>query len=89
MCRRRRRLLRRVFCRGITRSRRRWLVLGAGMAATGAGMAATGAWRISATLILTGWSSLSWGLVLCTPAIVGLVARTPSSRGRRPGYRPR
>src|SRR5262249_26660278 len=61
--------------RGITRSRRRWLILGAGLVATGAALAATGAWRISATLILTGLVVAELGLVLCTPAIVGLVAR--------------
>src|SRR5262249_46644343 len=61
--------------RGITRSRRRWLFLGAGLTATGAALATSGAWRINATLVLAGLIVAELGLVLCTPAIVGLVAR--------------
>lgn len=61
--------------RGITRSRRRWLVLGMVLAAAGGAVAAAGAWRINATLILIGLVAGEFGLVLCTPAIVGLVAR--------------
>lgn len=60
--------------RGITRSRRRWLVLGVVLAAIGGGVAAAGAWQINATLILIGLVAGEFGLVLCTPAIVGLVA---------------
>jgi putative ABC transport system permease protein len=61
--------------RGIIRSRRRWVALGAALAAAGAGVAATGAWRVDATLILAGLVVVELGLVLCTPALVGLVAR--------------
>jgi putative ABC transport system permease protein len=61
--------------RGITRSRRRWVVLGAVLAAAGVGVAATGAWRVEATTILEGLAVVELGLVLCTPAFVGLVAR--------------
>jgi putative ABC transport system permease protein len=61
--------------RGITRSRRRWVVLGAGLAAAGAAVLAAGAWRSSPTGILTGLVLGELGLVLCTPAVVGLVAR--------------
>jgi putative ABC transport system permease protein len=71
--------------RGITRSRRRWLVLGVGLTAAGAALAAAGAWLINATLILTGLVVAELGLVLCTPAIVGLVARL----GRRLPLAPR
>jgi putative ABC transport system permease protein len=61
--------------RGVTRSRRRWIVLGAVLAAAGAGVSAAGAWRIEATIILAGLVVGELGLVLCTPALVGLVAR--------------
>jgi putative ABC transport system permease protein len=61
--------------RGITRSRRRWVALGAVLAAVGACVAATGALRVEAALILAGLVVVELGLVLCTPAVVGLVAR--------------
>jgi putative ABC transport system permease protein len=61
--------------RGITRSRRRWVVLGATLGAAGAGIAGTGAWRISSTIILAGLAVAELGLILCTPAVIGLVAR--------------
>jgi putative ABC transport system permease protein len=61
--------------RGITRSRRRWVVLGLGLTAAGAATLAAGAWRSSTTIILTGLAVCELGLVLCTPAVVGLVAR--------------
>jgi putative ABC transport system permease protein len=61
--------------RGITRSRRRWVVLGAALVAAGACVLAAGAWRSSPTIILGGLAVGELGLVLCTPAVVGLVAR--------------
>jgi putative ABC transport system permease protein len=61
--------------RGITRSRRRWVVVGVLLVAAGAGTAAWGAWRIQAPIILVGLVLVEFGLVLCTPAIVGLVGR--------------
>jgi putative ABC transport system permease protein len=61
--------------RGITRSRRRWVVLGLGLTAAGAATLAAGAWRSSSTIILGGLAVGELGLVLCTPAVVGLVAR--------------
>ena len=61
--------------RGIIRSRRRWMVLGVGLAAAGAVTAAVGAWRTQEALILAGLVAVELGLVLCTPAIVGLVTR--------------
>jgi putative ABC transport system permease protein len=60
--------------RGITRSRRRWVVLGLGLTAAGAAVLAAGAWRSSSTIILAGLAVGELGLVLCTPAVVGLVA---------------
>lgn len=62
--------------RGITRSGRRWIVIGVALGAAGAAVAAVGALRINATLILIGLVAAEFGLVFCTPAIVGLVART-------------
>jgi putative ABC transport system permease protein len=62
--------------RGITRSRRRWVVLGAVVVAAGALVVATGARRANATVIVAGLVMVELGLVLCTPALVGLVART-------------
>jgi putative ABC transport system permease protein len=61
--------------RGIIRSRRRWVVLGAVLAAVGVLVAATGAQRADATVIVAGLAVVELGLVLCTPALVGLVAR--------------
>jgi putative ABC transport system permease protein len=60
--------------RGITRSRRRWVVLGGVLVMAGALVAATGAGRASATIIVAGLVVVELGLVLCTPAFVGLVA---------------
>ena len=60
--------------RGITRSRRRWVVLGAVLVTAGALVAATGARRADATVIVAGLVVVELGLVLCTPALVGLVA---------------
>jgi putative ABC transport system permease protein len=61
--------------RGITRSKRRWLVLGLALIAAGVAVAAVGAWQVELTVILGGVVIGELGLVLCTPAIVGLVAR--------------
>jgi putative ABC transport system permease protein len=61
--------------RGVTRSRRRWAVLGAGLGAAGAGITVVGAWRIDARVILAGLAVAELGLVLATPALVGLLAR--------------
>jgi len=61
--------------RGTTRSRRRWVVLGTALGATGVAIAAVGAWRVAALLVLAGLVLAELGLVLCTPAIVGLVTR--------------
>jgi putative ABC transport system permease protein len=60
--------------RGITRSRRRWVMLGGVLVAAGALLAATGARRASASVIVGGLVVVELGLVLCTPALVGLVA---------------
>jgi putative ABC transport system permease protein len=61
--------------RGVTRSRKRWLVLGAALTALGVVISGAGAVRISSNLILAGLIVGELGLVLCTPALVGLIAR--------------
>jgi putative ABC transport system permease protein len=61
--------------RGITRSRRRWLVLGAVLVTAGVGLAGAGALRADESMILAGLVVGELGLVLCTPALVGLVAQ--------------
>ncbi|GLZ31618.1 hypothetical protein Lesp02_38060 [Lentzea sp. NBRC 105346] len=61
--------------RGITRSRRRWLVAGLVLIALGAGVAVVGAWQVELTIILGGLAIGELGLVLITPSLVGLVAR--------------
>jgi putative ABC transport system permease protein len=61
--------------RGITRSRRRWIVVGAALGATGVAVATAGAFGSNATLIVAGLAIGELGLVLCTPALVGLVSR--------------
>lgn len=64
--------------RGITRSRKRWLALGLLMIAGGAALAVLGAWRVSSNIVLAGLVVGELGLVLCTPALVGLIARLGS-----------
>jgi putative ABC transport system permease protein len=64
--------------RGITRIRKRWLFLGLAMVAIGAAVTGFGAWQVSTVLVLTGLIVAELGLVLCTPAVVGLVARLGS-----------
>lgn len=61
--------------RGVVRSRRRWVVLGAVATGTGMALAAAGAWRVQTGLIVAGLVAGQLGLVLCTPALVGLVSR--------------
>lgn len=61
--------------RGITRSRKRWLALGLALVAAGAGGAAYGAREASSNIILASLILGELGLVLCTPALVGLIAR--------------
>jgi putative ABC transport system permease protein len=61
--------------RGITRSRRRWLILGLGLVAAGAGVAVLGASNLQMSYVLLGLIGVELGLVLCTPTLVGLVAR--------------
>jgi putative ABC transport system permease protein len=64
--------------RGATRTRRRWPALGAAMVVLGTATAGLGAWRVSTNAVLAGLVLGQLGLVLCTPALVGLVARLGS-----------
>ncbi|HEU5471958.1 MAG TPA: ABC transporter permease [Actinophytocola sp.] len=61
--------------RGVVRSRRRWPVLGAVLLAAGAGLAVLAVVRVDPVIILGALIVFELGLVLCTPALVGLVAR--------------
>jgi putative ABC transport system permease protein len=61
--------------RGVTRSRRRWIAAGVGLVALGGMVAAIGASGAATMTILIGLIIGALGLVLCTPALLGLVAR--------------
>lgn len=61
--------------RGVTRSRKRWVVVGLGMCGLGAALAGFGAWTVNTTVLLAGLVLGELGVVLCTPALVGLIAR--------------
>jgi len=61
--------------RGITRSKKRWLVLGLTMVAGGTAVVMAATQRADAEVILVGLVVGELGLVLCTPSIVGIVAR--------------
>jgi putative ABC transport system permease protein len=61
--------------RGVTGSRRRWVVIGLVLLGAGAGLAIVGAATDNLTVILAGVIAAELGLVLCTPAIVGLAGR--------------
>jgi putative ABC transport system permease protein len=61
--------------RGITRSKKRWLILGLAMASLGTVIVAYGTADIRSDIMLVGLIVGELGLVLCTPAMVGLIAR--------------
>ena len=61
--------------RGITRSRRRWIAVGIAMIAVGGAITVVGTAAIDAGVMLAGLVVGELGLVLCTPALVGLLAR--------------
>jgi putative ABC transport system permease protein len=61
--------------RGIVRSRKRWLVAGFALAAIGAAVTFFGARQTEINAVLAGLILGELGLVLCTPALVGLIAR--------------
>jgi putative ABC transport system permease protein len=61
--------------RGSVRSRKRWLVAGIALAAVGAAVTFFGARQTDINAVLAGLILGELGLVLCTPALVGLIAR--------------
>ena len=61
--------------RGITRSRRRWLVLGLVLIAAGVTVGVLSAINMEVVGILAALILTEVGLVLCTPALLGLLAR--------------
>jgi putative ABC transport system permease protein len=61
--------------RGITRSRKRWLVLGIATCALGTFIVTVGTSRVDTRIMLVGIILGELGLVLCTPSLVGLIAR--------------
>jgi putative ABC transport system permease protein len=61
--------------RGVTRSKKRWLILGLVMTAIGTLIVSYGTARIRSETMLVGLIIGELGLVLCTPAMVGLIAR--------------
>ncbi len=61
--------------RGVTRSRKRWIAVGLVMIGIGAAIVVTAASDVDANLMLAGLVLGELGLVLCTPALVGLIAR--------------
>jgi putative ABC transport system permease protein len=61
--------------RGVTRSRKRWIAVGLAMIGLGAAITYGGTVSVDTTIMLFGLVIGELGLVLCTPALVGLVAR--------------
>src|SRR6185369_2745255 len=61
--------------RGVTRSKKRWLILGLVMTAIGTAVVAYGTTQIRTEIMLVGLIIGELGLVLCTPAMVGLISR--------------
>jgi putative ABC transport system permease protein len=61
--------------RGITRSRRRWIVLGVVLTAIGGSIAVLGALSVLAEMILAGLVIGQLGLVVLTPSLIGLLGR--------------
>jgi putative ABC transport system permease protein len=61
--------------RGVSRSRKRWIAVGAVMIGIGGAVTYAGAMVSDTTGILSGLIVGELGLVLCTPALVGLAAR--------------
>jgi putative ABC transport system permease protein len=61
--------------RGVAKSRKRWLAAGVGLAALGTLVAAAGAVESSVNVIVGGLALGELGLVVCTPSLVGLIAR--------------
>ncbi|MBX6750306.1 MAG: ABC transporter permease, partial [Micromonosporaceae bacterium] len=61
--------------RGVTRSRKRWIAVGTAMVGLGAAIMGVGAASVNASILVAGIVLAELGLVVCTPALVGLIAR--------------
>ena len=61
--------------RGVTRSRKRWIAVGLAMIGIGTAVTVFGAVEREASVMLFGLVVGELGLVLCTPSLVGLIAR--------------
>lgn len=61
--------------RGATRSKKRWIAVGLALVVAGTPIVIYGAVTISAYTMLGGLVLAELGLVFCTPALVGLIAR--------------
>ncbi|MFD0596277.1 hypothetical protein ACFQZ4_31790 [Catellatospora coxensis] len=61
--------------RGVTRSRKRWIILGGVLVGTGTSIAIIGAGTNATAAIMAGLVLGELGLVLLTPSLVGLIAR--------------
>ena len=61
--------------RGVTRSRKRWIAVGIVMIGLGGVVTVAGTLSYDASVMLAGLILAELGLVFCTPALVGLVAR--------------
>lgn len=61
--------------RGVTRSRKRWIIIGIGMVATGGLVGAGGAVIGEAMLLVAAAALAQFGLVMCTPAVIGAISR--------------
>jgi putative ABC transport system permease protein len=61
--------------RGAARSRKRWIAVGVAMIAIGGVVTVYGSAEAAAAITLAGLVIGELGLVLCTPALVGLIAR--------------
>ncbi|HWS33139.1 MAG TPA: FtsX-like permease family protein [Actinoplanes sp.] len=61
--------------RGAVRSKRRWVITGLALVLCGAGTAVAGVRAVEVLVIVAGLAIVQFGLVLCTPALVGLTAR--------------
>jgi putative ABC transport system permease protein len=65
--------------RGVVRSRKRWIAVGLTLLGAGAAAALTGVLLLSSIVLTAGLVVAELGLVLCTPALIGLVARVGGS----------
>ncbi|GLZ75636.1 hypothetical protein Afil01_04430 [Actinorhabdospora filicis] len=61
--------------RGVTRSRKRWLILGVSLVVIGALVGVAGAVTSELTLLVAAAAAAQFGFVLCTPAFLGGISK--------------